>query len=82
MSIALSSNKPCCLQARSAEAGQAARAAGGISIRDAAPADQSRVPKSREEERLQADADYARQMQAKLDAQQARSSSGRCMLPA
>ena len=46
---------------------------GGISIRDrAAPADNVKSAVSNEEKRQQADADYAWQLQAKLDAQEAR----------
>ncbi len=46
---------------------------GGISFKDrAVPADEASAPVSAEERQQQADADYARQLQAKLDAQEAR----------
>lgn len=46
---------------------------GGISIRDkSTAAAESNQPVNAEEKQQQADADYARQLQAKLDAQEAR----------
>ena len=63
------------LQAQQARAGEAARAAGAITIRDG-PASAPTAPPTQEDERMQADADYARQMQAKLDAKESRGPAG------
>ena len=55
---------------------------GGISIRDrSTAATEPSQPVSAEEKQQQADADYARQLQAKLDAQEARGGTKSDTLP-
>ena len=52
----------------------------GITLREQPAGAEAARPATEEEARVLADADYALQMQAKLDAQQARTGPGRCGL--
>lgn len=55
---------------------------GGITIRERCPpAAEGSAPANAEERQQQADADYARQLQAKLDAQEARGGPRSASLP-